>query len=152
MKYEALGRCFETNILGWYQGSNPVWLVCSFWSKCNHISHFVTLPPPTPSESIAIRLHLSQFTYCRLLFKLICSYILFIRTIINFWNSNVLLVLQCSVSCGKGTRSRQVYCQTTRGHSRAKSDCSHLIEPQSSEQCVEKPCGVWRSGDWGEVC
>ena len=133
----------------------PSSLVWSFWSKCNLISPPCHPAPPPPSENIAIRVHgthLYQCMYCRLLSKLICSYVLFIRTIINFWNSNLLLVLQCSVSCGKGTRSRQVYCQTTLGHSRAKSDCSHLIEPQSSEQCVEKPCGVWRSGDWGEVC
>ncbi|CAC5409850.1 A disintegrin and metalloproteinase with thrombospondin motifs 4 [Mytilus coruscus] len=57
---------------------------------------------------------------------------------------------ECSSTCGKGTRSRLVYCENSQGQSRLKSSCSHLIEPPTTEICVDKPCGVWRSGDWGE--
>lgn len=60
------------------------------------------------------------------------------------------LVLQCSVRCGRGQRSRQVRCVGSNGDEVSKQECaSGPPPPPSREACDMGPCTTaWFHSDW----
>lgn len=74
-------------------------------------------------------------------------------------NANYLLtlivdnILQCSVTCGAGTRQRNVTC-TSSSAVLPERVCDASLRPDSVQECMEKECNsgfVWRSDQWSEV-
>lgn len=60
------------------------------------------------------------------------------------------LILQCSVRCGRGQRSRQVRCVGSNGDEVSKQECaSGPPPPPSREACDMGPCTTaWFYSDW----
>lgn len=60
------------------------------------------------------------------------------------------LILQCSVRCGRGQRSRQVRCVGSNGDEVSKQECaSGPPPPPSREACDMGPCTTaWFHSDW----
>lgn len=60
------------------------------------------------------------------------------------------LMLQCSVRCGRGQRSRQVRCVGSNGEEVSKQECaSGPPPPPSREACDMGPCTTaWFHSDW----
>lgn len=57
--------------------------------------------------------------------------------------------LQCSVSCGEGTRRRSVDCRFANGQ--LSLGCDKKKRPATKEACNIRPCPTWMTGDWGSV-
>ena len=62
---------------------------------------------------------------------------------------DVFLFLQCSVSCGEGTRQRSVECKLETGQ--LSPGCDERIRPSAKEACNIRPCPTWMTGEWGKV-
>lgn len=61
-------------------------------------------------------------------------------------------LLQCSQTCGFGTKSREVYCVDRRGHRVDATFCGQLHKPKSRRRCNEFPCPyIWNTSPWSEV-
>lgn len=59
---------------------------------------------------------------------------------------------QCSVSCGGGTKRRNVVCLDDKGN--VSNLCQDHDRPASSSPCNSNPCPdqiKWKYGDWSEV-
>lgn len=61
--------------------------------------------------------------------------------------------MQCSKSCGKGVRNRQIWCRNTvRDVSVVDDYCAHLKKPKTTKQCERTNCPfVWVEGEWSQV-
>ena len=61
--------------------------------------------------------------------------------------------LQCSVSCGLGTRSREVTCKTLETKLVLPlGSCNLALKPKETEKCNPGPCTVtWLASNWSEV-
>jgi len=55
---------------------------------------------------------------------------------------------ECLVTCGKGTKQRQVWCQLNEDH---LSDglCNPSTKPESLRPCELHTCASWQVGPWG---
>lgn len=65
---------------------------------------------------------------------------------------NVCLFLQCFPSCGRGHKSRKVYCSAPNGSQISEAKCQSK-KPKQKKPCRNKrPCGgYWFAGPWSEV-
>ncbi|XP_072124224.1 A disintegrin and metalloproteinase with thrombospondin motifs 20-like isoform X1 [Mobula birostris] len=59
------------------------------------------------------------------------------------WNS-------CSVSCGKGTKRREVACIDTEQVAVDHKHCEHLKKPRVYKRCRAGRCPSWRATPWSE--
>ncbi|XP_060695933.1 A disintegrin and metalloproteinase with thrombospondin motifs 20-like isoform X1 [Hemiscyllium ocellatum] len=59
------------------------------------------------------------------------------------WNS-------CSVSCGKGTKQRDVHCIDMKQVAVDNSYCQHLKKPRVNKQCRTGRCPAWKATRWKE--
>lgn len=66
---------------------------------------------------------------------------MFVAAVINFSS----FLLQCSVTCGSGTKMRSVEC------SDKDISCDFETKPLTTERCDLKACPRWNAGLWGEV-
>ncbi len=60
------------------------------------------------------------------------------------------LVLQCSKSCGGGTRRRGAVCRKAAEAGGDESKCSQR-DKLTVQPCNEFLCPQWKTGDWSEV-
>lgn len=59
--------------------------------------------------------------------------------------------LQCLVTCGKGHKHRQTWCQF--GEDRLSDRfCNPETKPDSVQTCQQQECAAWQVGQWGQVC
>ncbi|KAJ1110188.1 hypothetical protein NDU88_007543 [Pleurodeles waltl] len=56
----------------------------------------------------------------------------------------------CSVSCGRGNKSRSVYCVTKEGVQVENEYCKHLAKPNVQRKCRGGRCPKWKTGEWGQ--
>lgn len=61
----------------------------------------------------------------------------------------VCFSFQCSVTCGKGFRTKPYYCNGD-GRIYSSQDCNPNELPVVKEECVERPCTKWGTGEWSE--
>ena len=54
-------------------------------------------------------------------------------------------MLQCSVTCDKGQRSREMLCINTEH--REVNTCDNSVKPSSTEECGTTPCISFQSGE-----
>ena len=62
---------------------------------------------------------------------------------------------QCSVTCGEGQQTRDVFCAGLSGDRLADHACSSLQRPPAVQPCHRPRCPVhitWHVGDFGLVC
>ena len=59
--------------------------------------------------------------------------------------------MQCSVTCGKGQKTRIVVCRYEDGSLAMDSECEEDAKPISKRECKKPSCAKWKSGKWGEV-
>ncbi|XP_041417723.1 A disintegrin and metalloproteinase with thrombospondin motifs 9 isoform X2 [Xenopus laevis] len=64
------------------------------------------------------------------------------------WNSGPWNV--CSVSCGRGVKTRSVYCATKEGLTVDPETCRHLAKPNMQKKCRGGRCPKWKAGEWGK--
>lgn len=62
----------------------------------------------------------------------------------------IALILQCPVTCGKGMKHRQVWCQLNDEHLR-DDFCNPNDRPESVTLCELHECASWEVGPWGHV-
>nr|XP_004668589.2 A disintegrin and metalloproteinase with thrombospondin motifs 20 isoform X2 [Jaculus jaculus] len=55
---------------------------------------------------------------------------------------------ECLVTCGKGTRQRQVWCELHEDHL-TDSYCNTSTKPESLRPCELQKCAFWHIGPWG---
>lgn len=57
---------------------------------------------------------------------------------------------QCLVTCGKGHKHRQVWCQF--GEDRLSDRmCDPEAKPEPMQTCQQPECAAWQAGPWGQV-
>lgn len=61
-----------------------------------------------------------------------------------------LIILQCPVTCGKGMKHRQVWCQFNDEQLR-DDFCNPNNRPESITACELHECASWQVGPWGSV-
>lgn len=59
---------------------------------------------------------------------------------------------QCSVSCGRGTKQREIACVYQNQTKIEEEHCSHLPRPQTQKACRARGCPSWKANRWREVC
>lgn len=57
--------------------------------------------------------------------------------------------LQCLVTCGKGYKHRQTWCQF--GEDRLDDRLCGSAKPESVQTCQQQECASWQVGPWGQV-
>lgn len=60
-------------------------------------------------------------------------------------------ILQCSVSCGRGHKQRNVYCIAKDGSHLESDYCKHLAKPSGHRKCRGGRCPRWKAGAWSQV-
>ncbi|XP_062931617.1 A disintegrin and metalloproteinase with thrombospondin motifs 20 isoform X2 [Cynocephalus volans] len=55
---------------------------------------------------------------------------------------------ECLVTCGQGTKQRQVWCQLNEDHL-SDGFCSPITKPESLRPCELHACASWQVGPWG---
>ena len=60
------------------------------------------------------------------------------------------LMLQCSVTCGRGQQQREIMCVDGLGSSVAYDRCT-ATKPRNTKRCAAGKCPTWRKGRWGKV-
>lgn len=60
-------------------------------------------------------------------------------------------MLQCSVSCGRGHKQRNVYCLAKDGSHLESDYCKHLTKPHAHRRCRGGRCPRWKAGAWSQV-
>lgn len=61
-------------------------------------------------------------------------------------------LLQCSVTCGRGTKQREIVCVYQNQTKIEEEHCSHLPRPRSQKACRSRGCPSWKANKWSEVC
>lgn len=62
---------------------------------------------------------------------------------------------QCSVTCGEGQQTREVFCVASSGERLAEHACRSLLRPSSVNVCHRPACQfhiTWHISDFGLVC
>lgn len=59
---------------------------------------------------------------------------------------------QCSVSCGRGTKQREIECVYQNQTKIEEEHCSHLSRPRTQKACRVRGCPSWKANRWREVC
>lgn len=59
---------------------------------------------------------------------------------------------QCSVSCGRGTKQREIACVFQNQTQIKDAHCSHLPRPRAQTACRAQGCPAWKANRWREVC
>lgn len=81
--------------------------------------------------------------------------VLGLRPLMPWLSASLLLfspLLQCSVLCGTGHRTRHVRCVSNHGELLRDSDCPDNRRPQASEACNMGPCvRSWFYSDWSNT-
>ncbi|XP_060047729.1 A disintegrin and metalloproteinase with thrombospondin motifs 20 isoform X2 [Erinaceus europaeus] len=54
---------------------------------------------------------------------------------------------ECHVTCGKGTKQRQVWCRLNEDHL-SDGFCDLSTKPDSLRSCEQQPCASWQVGPW----
>ncbi|RXN11135.1 A disintegrin and metallo ase with thrombospondin motifs 9 [Labeo rohita] len=57
---------------------------------------------------------------------------------------------ECSASCGRGYKYRNVTCVSHSGQPIPEENCLHLPLPQKQRRCRDGRCPKWKTGSWGE--
>lgn len=60
-------------------------------------------------------------------------------------------IFQCSVSCGRGHKQRNVYCMAKDGSHLESDYCKHLAKPNGLRKCRGGRCPKWKAGAWSQV-
>lgn len=60
-------------------------------------------------------------------------------------------IFQCSVSCGRGHKQRNVYCMAKDGSHLESDYCKHLAKPNGHRKCRGGRCPRWKAGAWSQV-
>lgn len=60
-------------------------------------------------------------------------------------------IFQCSVSCGRGHKQRNVYCMAKDGSHLEGDYCKHLPKPNGHRKCRGGRCPKWKAGAWSQV-
>ena len=60
-----------------------------------------------------------------------------------------LCLPQCLVTCGKGYKHRQTWCQF--GEDRLDDRFCDSSKPESVQTCQQQECASWQVGHWGQV-
>lgn len=60
-------------------------------------------------------------------------------------------IFQCSVSCGRGHKQRNVYCMAKDGSHLESDYCKHLAKPNGHRKCRGGRCPKWKAGAWSQV-
>uniref|UniRef100_A0A4W4GZL7 ADAM metallopeptidase with thrombospondin type 1 motif 20 n=1 Tax=Electrophorus electricus TaxID=8005 RepID=A0A4W4GZL7_ELEEL len=55
----------------------------------------------------------------------------------------------CSVTCGKGSKQRELSCVYHNQTETAEEHCTHLPQPKTHKPCRAGPCPSWRTSKWG---
>ncbi|KAI2648669.1 A disintegrin and metalloproteinase with thrombospondin motifs 9 [Labeo rohita] len=63
-----------------------------------------------------------------------------------------LWCVQCSASCGKGIKERQIVCVDQNRTQIEDDGCAHLTPPRTQKVCRAGPCPAWRAHQWRAVC
>lgn len=58
---------------------------------------------------------------------------------------------QCSVSCGKGFKFRDVHCLDSFQAKTEEGNCRHLKKPRTYKICRAGRCPAWKTSSWKEV-
>lgn len=62
------------------------------------------------------------------------------------------ILMQCSVDCGVGKRTRSVRCVSDQGGVVNDNECNSRVRPQGSEECNMGPCVTnWYFTDWSNT-
>uniref|UniRef100_A0A3P8V9E5 ADAM metallopeptidase with thrombospondin type 1 motif 20 n=1 Tax=Cynoglossus semilaevis TaxID=244447 RepID=A0A3P8V9E5_CYNSE len=56
----------------------------------------------------------------------------------------------CSVTCGRGTKRREITCVLQNQTKVEDQHCSHLPRPRSQKACRASGCPMWKVNKWGE--
>nr|XP_046249772.1 A disintegrin and metalloproteinase with thrombospondin motifs 20 isoform X1 [Scatophagus argus] len=56
----------------------------------------------------------------------------------------------CSVSCGRGTKQREIACVYQNQTKIEEEHCSHLPRPRTQKACRERGCPSWKANRWRE--
>uniref|UniRef100_G3NJ46 ADAM metallopeptidase with thrombospondin type 1 motif 20 n=1 Tax=Gasterosteus aculeatus aculeatus TaxID=481459 RepID=G3NJ46_GASAC len=56
----------------------------------------------------------------------------------------------CSVSCGRGTKQRQIACVYQNQSQIAEEHCGHLPRPRTQKSCRARGCPSWKANRWTE--
>lgn len=59
--------------------------------------------------------------------------------------------LQCSVSCGRGTKQREIACVYQNQTKIEEELCNHLPRPRTEKSCRARGCPAWKANRWREV-
>lgn len=62
----------------------------------------------------------------------------------------MLYSLQCLVTCGKGHKHRQTWCQFGEDQLNDRF-CDPETKPESVQTCQQQECASWQVGPWGQV-
>uniref|UniRef100_A0A8B9KFK5 ADAM metallopeptidase with thrombospondin type 1 motif 20 n=1 Tax=Astyanax mexicanus TaxID=7994 RepID=A0A8B9KFK5_ASTMX len=54
----------------------------------------------------------------------------------------------CSVTCGKGTRQRELACVYHNQTQTMEENCAHLPRPKTHKPCRVEPCPTWKTNKW----
>lgn len=72
------------------------------------------------------------------------------RTLIRSNPDGLCFSFQCLVTCGKGHKHRQVWCQF--GEDRLSDRmCDPEAKPEPMQMCQQPECAAWQAGPWGQV-
>lgn len=74
-----------------------------------------------------------------------CDCPVFLSSRPHFTSANWLVALQCSVTCGIGSRRRAVIC------SGGRNKCDPKGRPEDISQCNPGACPEWKAGEWSKV-
>ncbi|XP_072291726.1 A disintegrin and metalloproteinase with thrombospondin motifs 20 isoform X1 [Eucyclogobius newberryi] len=56
----------------------------------------------------------------------------------------------CSVSCGRGTKQREVVCVYQNQTKMEDDQCKHLLRPRTQKSCRLRRCPIWKANKWTE--
>lgn len=59
---------------------------------------------------------------------------------------------QCSVTCGRGTKEREIACVLRNQTKVEEEHCSPLPRPRAQKACRARGCPSWKANKWREVC
>ncbi|GLD70061.1 A disintegrin and metalloproteinase with thrombospondin motifs 20 isoform X1, partial [Lates japonicus] len=57
----------------------------------------------------------------------------------------------CSVTCGRGTKKREIACVLQNQTKIEEEHCSHLPRPRTQKACRARGCPTWKANRWSET-